>query len=302
MSDSSEQDKRESRERAADPTIGGGRPLEKSRPRSGIPRGIEVLVKKASVDPEFRELLLERRARAAEEIGLELSVAEVTMLDSVSRAQIEQIIENTSVPVEERRVFLGKIGAAMLAVIGIGLATSACAPGIWPGTFTGSRPDRPFRIAPEGIRPDVPHEPLRPPVEKKSVNTVRVEPKDEQLQVQVALKGIHALAVTVGYNCPFESGKVELALRGYQDTAGSLVTCDPTEIAASKGRGTVTLTANATKVTTNRILVGLLSTAKVCEPKSSTDFQNMPDLEPGEYRAGSCLLCKIVEYHKVWPA
>ena len=35
-----------------------------------IPRAIEVLIKKASVDPEFRQLLLEKREQAAGEIDL----------------------------------------------------------------------------------------------------------------------------------------------------------------------------------------------------------------------------------------
>ena len=85
----------------------------------GIPRGIEILVKKASVDPGFREILLEKRAAAAAEIGLELSPAEATTLNSVPQSQIEQIIENTIVPDEHRRVFLGKTAAAMLAVLGL---------------------------------------------------------------------------------------------------------------------------------------------------------------------------------------
>jgi hypothetical protein len=93
-----------------------------TRPHRGIPRGIEVLVKKASVDPPFRELLLEKRALAASEIGLELSPAEIATINSVPRAQIEQIIRNTTVPDEHRRVFLGKIAAAMLALIGFGLS------------------------------------------------------------------------------------------------------------------------------------------------------------------------------------
>ncbi len=54
--------------------------------------GIEILVKKASVDSKFRELLPEKRAADAAEMGLELSVAEVATLNSVPRAQIEQII------------------------------------------------------------------------------------------------------------------------------------------------------------------------------------------------------------------
>ena len=48
-----------------------------------IPQGIEVLVKKAAVDAEFKRLLLAERAEAAERIGLELQPAETAMLDAV---------------------------------------------------------------------------------------------------------------------------------------------------------------------------------------------------------------------------
>src|SRR4030042_1117067 len=52
-----------------------------SEPSSApIPRGIEVLIKKAAVDPEFRAVLLEKRAAAADEIGLVLDPAEGLML------------------------------------------------------------------------------------------------------------------------------------------------------------------------------------------------------------------------------
>ena len=39
-------------------TIVGGRPPGCGQPVGQIPRGIEVLVKKAAVDPEFKTLLL----------------------------------------------------------------------------------------------------------------------------------------------------------------------------------------------------------------------------------------------------
>jgi hypothetical protein len=104
-----------------------------------IPRGIEVLVKKASIDRAFREILLEKRAESAAEIGLDLSAAEAAMLNAVQRAQIEQIIENTTVPDEHRREFLGRVGVAMLALCGLGI--SAC--------------DKLF-VGPGGIMPDHP--------------------------------------------------------------------------------------------------------------------------------------------------
>jgi hypothetical protein len=100
-----------------------------------IPRGIEVLVKKAAVDPAFKALLLDRRAAAAAEIGLDLSPSETLMLATVSRAQLETIIARTTVPAEHRRAFLGKAAAAMLATITIVASTAGCKgirPDKWP--------------------------------------------------------------------------------------------------------------------------------------------------------------------------
>jgi hypothetical protein len=115
-------------------TIVGGRPPGRSRIYGAIPRGIEVLVKKASVDRAFRQVLLERRAEAAREIGLELTAAERAMLDAIPQAQLEATIEHIKVPDPQRRAFLGQIAAAMLAAL-----ASGCQP--------------PTRQV-EGIRPD----------------------------------------------------------------------------------------------------------------------------------------------------
>ncbi|MBM4028143.1 MAG: hypothetical protein FJ280_22525 [Planctomycetes bacterium] len=85
------------------------------------PRGLEVLLKKASVDPEFRKLLLERRAEAARTIEIELTDAEREMLANIPAEQLEQIIRNTKVKPEHRAVFLGKVGKLMVAaVVGVG--------------------------------------------------------------------------------------------------------------------------------------------------------------------------------------
>lgn len=133
-------------------TIVGGRPPGSGQSVGDIPRGIEVLVKKAAVDPTFRALFLERRAEAAVEIGLQLEPAEIAMLAIAPREQLETIIARTTVPEEHRRVFLGKVAAAMFAAIGI-VATS-CSPatkGIRP-EVKGVRPDRPTA----GISPEQP--------------------------------------------------------------------------------------------------------------------------------------------------
>jgi hypothetical protein len=119
------------------------------------PRGIEVLVKKAAVDPAFKTLLLDDRAAAAAEIGLELSPSESFMLAAIPRAQLETIIAQTSVPEEHRRAFQGKAAAAMLAALSIVTAAPGCGTGSRPdrpdkdkGKTTGSRPDRPSGVEP----------------------------------------------------------------------------------------------------------------------------------------------------------
>ncbi len=113
-----------------------------------VPRGIEVLVKKAAVDAEFHALLVERRARAAEEIGLALDPAEVAMLNSIPATLLEGIIARTTVAPVSRAAFLGKAAAVMLAALGTNLAIADGPPP--PG---GIAPDLP---KPTGIAPDDP--------------------------------------------------------------------------------------------------------------------------------------------------
>lgn len=117
-------------------TIVGGRPPGSGRSNVTVPRGIEVLVKKAAVDDEFRGLLFERRGGAAAAIALQLDPAEDAMLSAIPQEQLAQIIAQTTVPDEQRRVFLGRIAAAMLAVLGVTLAGCRA-------KSRGNRPDRP---------------------------------------------------------------------------------------------------------------------------------------------------------------
>ncbi len=132
--------------------------------RAPIPRGIEVLLKKASVDPKFRALLLEQRAGAAAAIDLKLELAEVAMLRAIPADQLERLIDHTKVPVEQRRVFLGRAAAAMLAVIGAALAMSTCTStlGHRAGRLGGLKPrpnestNRPPVSLARGISPDRP--------------------------------------------------------------------------------------------------------------------------------------------------
>jgi hypothetical protein len=147
-----------------------------------IPRGLEVLLKKASVDPEFKELLLVSRAEASAFIGLKLELNEILMLQAAPTDQLEAVIAQTQVPQEHRRAFLGRAAAAMLAALGIVSTESGCIKGHSvkvPYKSPGGKETDPIpptedlegrsitqpgaspkpeenRVAPTGIRPDRP--------------------------------------------------------------------------------------------------------------------------------------------------
>lgn len=171
-------------------TIVGGRPPGCGKDVGEIPRGIEVLVKKASVDPEFKALLLEKREGAAERIGLELAESEILLLRSIPKAHLETVISHTQVRPMDRKAFLGYAAATMLATLGL----VSCDPG-WSGGSqpppapAGVPPDRPpmEEETTKGIRPDRPPEskdkggirPDRPPEEKEDEEKEDEEKKEE---------------------------------------------------------------------------------------------------------------------------
>lgn len=105
---------------------------------ANVPRGIEVLVKKASVDPDFKALLLRDPLAAAASIGLDLSGTEQAMVLAMDSAQLERIVGNTRVPASQRAAFLGKVAGVMLLALGTTLLGGCPAPTPAP---TGIRPD-----------------------------------------------------------------------------------------------------------------------------------------------------------------
>jgi len=87
--------------------------------RGRVPRGMEILIKKASVDPEFKGQLLEERSECARRIGLELKPVETAILNGIPSVQLEAIIGSTRVHEKHRPAFLGCAAAAMLAALGL---------------------------------------------------------------------------------------------------------------------------------------------------------------------------------------
>jgi hypothetical protein len=121
-------------------TIVGGRPPGSGRGWDSTPHGIELLVKKAAVDEQFRAKLLEQRGMAAAQLELVLSPAETAMLASVPQAQLEAMIAASPVRPAERPAYLGRTAAVILAALTAGTAAFDCAP---RPAVTGSRPETP---------------------------------------------------------------------------------------------------------------------------------------------------------------
>jgi len=131
-------EERPTEQEAVRTTIVGGRPPGSGKAVGPIPRGIEVLVKKAAVDPDFKQVLMAKRADAAYEINLKLEPAEIAMLNAVPPAQLETIIANTKVADLSRAAFLGRAAAVMLAALGVSTLDTNAQEG---PPVTGSRPD-----------------------------------------------------------------------------------------------------------------------------------------------------------------
>jgi hypothetical protein len=159
-------EKRPPEQEAVMTTIVGGRPPGAGKPVGNIPRGIEVLVKKAAVDPGFKKILLEKRAGAAKEIELTLEASEVAMIDAVPERQLEAIIAKTTVHPKQRGAFLGRVAAVMIVALGASTVGYGCKrEREGPDAGEGIRPDRPDveegdeetgPPAPAGERPDRP--------------------------------------------------------------------------------------------------------------------------------------------------
>jgi hypothetical protein len=150
-------------------TIVGGRPPGSGTRVSDVPRGVEVLLKKAAVDPEFRTLLLERRGEAARAIDLELTEAERQMLAHIPADQLETIIRNTKVKPEHRAVFLGRAGKLMVAAAIGAVIVSVTMPTLGhTAQSAGISPDEIRRMQMARQDANDPNEPNLPPGQEPS--------------------------------------------------------------------------------------------------------------------------------------
>lgn len=145
---------------------------------SSVPRGLEILIKKAAVDKKFRHSLVTKREKFADELNIPLEDSERLMLSSVSANHLEMMIGHTDVP-EKQKTHLAKASTATIVALiaqltfggsSVGLAlgnpannsTSSPVPPELAQDFlaapAGIRPDRYEHLADRGVRPDSPSE------------------------------------------------------------------------------------------------------------------------------------------------
>jgi hypothetical protein len=142
------EDKAKQEQEAVHTTIVGGRPPGSGKPIGSIPKGMEVLIKKASVDHAFRETLLAERSKAASEIDLKLSPSEAMMINAIPESQLRAIIKKTRVSPARRAAFVGKAAAVMLAALGVDLSGDE----VLASQMQGIRPDDPAPPIPPVVR------------------------------------------------------------------------------------------------------------------------------------------------------
>jgi len=115
--------------RVAKTTIVGGQPPGNSRelPREvpPIPVGLEELLGMAAAEQAFADVLLRDPAAAADASGLTLTPTELTILRTVGRGSLTQMIAQLrqQQPEPERRAFLEQAAAALAVAVAVGGAT-----------------------------------------------------------------------------------------------------------------------------------------------------------------------------------
>ncbi|MBT3272187.1 MAG: hypothetical protein HN368_03455 [Spirochaetales bacterium] len=125
-------------------TIVGGRSSYDGYPVE-CPRGIEILLKKAKVDQQFRQLLLRTPEESAISIGLNLTASEQLILANTNRAIMEKMIDFIDVPKHHVNTFMGSKAAAMLAIV---IATSFVQPPFaWSGGAREENSVSPIAVA-----------------------------------------------------------------------------------------------------------------------------------------------------------
>ena len=116
-------------------TIVGGR-SRSNRLVGNFPRGIEIMLKKAAVDPSFSQYLVQDPINAAGSIALDLKPVEINILTNTSKSVLEKMIASTRVPKQHVKTFRTATAAAMMVAV-------LCTTVVMPAPASAGIEDRP---------------------------------------------------------------------------------------------------------------------------------------------------------------
>lgn len=144
-------------------TIVGGRPAAYRKRRLRVPIGIEKVLVRAAADEEFRRMLLSDRERALTELGDDLTPTERTVLTTIPRESLLQMVGNIDLQRHGKKRFMrGVLTAALItstatvSLLGLECCSTGAMPD-WPEDIDVRREqtvDAPTMDS-RGVQPDV---------------------------------------------------------------------------------------------------------------------------------------------------
>jgi hypothetical protein len=97
-------------------TIVGGRSNSDTN-HDLFPRGIEILIKKASCDRKFKKKLLKDPLKAADILSLELNENEKKIITETSKSLLKSMIKKTNIKKRHENAFMTKSASVMLSAL-----------------------------------------------------------------------------------------------------------------------------------------------------------------------------------------
>lgn len=149
-------------------------PAEKINATPPFSLNIELLLKKAAVDINFRMKFVEKRTEYVKDFeDLKLNQAEMELLDSMPKDQLRTIIANTQVPEYQESTFQSLDFLSMRSALGDELSEDEVRKRIARTKVTGHMADRPPEMpppSPAGAKPDRPE------------NQRQIPPREDELE------------------------------------------------------------------------------------------------------------------------
>jgi hypothetical protein len=193
-------------------TIVGGRPRKKRRTRLNIPVGIEKILYRAAIDPDFKKELLQDRDRALDNRGIRLTQYESLIFETVTDSTLALMVNQIKPEKHGKRRFMKAVAAAVVT-LATGTAGMGCEDEGPPKDVTEAEDIYEEVVADIGIEPDIP-----PDIPDVTTDDVRI---DEIYEEHVADIGIEP-------DIPPDAGE-EIPEDGLEETAEDASDDDQTD-------------------------------------------------------------------------